>query len=415
MEERKSRTIDKERIRKGNEMQDTKCILDDICDYISRFVVYPNQHAKVAHTLWLVGSYFLEYEGLSVFDNYPILAFLSPDEDSGKTRALDITELLAYTAINGGSYTAAGLCREIDQRYPTLVTMILDELDETLSPGKDNSDYIRLLNNGYQRGKYIVRCNLNDNSNLRTPAYCPKAIAGLTTTKLKKTTRSRMITNRMRPLRTGEQVERHIDKAKGNEIVAKIIEWRPTVLDQLKNTDEDSLSTLTNRSAQIWHPLLAIAKIAGEDWYKRGSAAADFFVSKQKPEDTLGKKIFAELFRAYALYSTNQYPKGIQAQLFSSELKQRDGFPDDIDSYKIAYYLGANGYGIPIEQVKYGRKNLNGYKWDSCMPFFADYLTEEQRDQIWAEVKEENEAKKVGRVEVSRGDVEKEAEIQPYF
>jgi hypothetical protein len=69
-----------------------KSILDEIYNYCGRFVKYPSEQAKIATTLWIAGSYFLENQDIKVFNNFPILAFLSPEEDSGKTRArfLDI-------------------------------------------------------------------------------------------------------------------------------------------------------------------------------------------------------------------------------------------------------------------------------------------------------------------------------------
>jgi hypothetical protein len=69
-------------------MREEKTILDEVYDYVGQYVIYPREHSKVAHTLWIVGSYCLEQEDIPVFDNFPIIAFLSPDEDSGKSRAL---------------------------------------------------------------------------------------------------------------------------------------------------------------------------------------------------------------------------------------------------------------------------------------------------------------------------------------
>jgi hypothetical protein len=165
-------------------MQTEKSILDKIYNYVGRFIIYPNEHAKVAHTLWIAGSYFPEFPDIPVFDNYPILAFLSPDEDNGKSRALKVTQLLAYNAIDGGSYTAPALCREIDQQAalpkPKMITMILDELDEILTANRDNADYVRLLNNGYERGQFIVRASLNnEGENKKTMAYSRISLAAI--------------------------------------------------------------------------------------------------------------------------------------------------------------------------------------------------------------------------------------------
>jgi len=81
--------------------------------------------AKIAHTLWIVGSYFLEdkeHKDVRVFDNFPLLAFFSPDEDSGKTRALDVQRSCLQWPLMVGTYTASAMLTEIDERYPTLIT-----------------------------------------------------------------------------------------------------------------------------------------------------------------------------------------------------------------------------------------------------------------------------------------------------
>jgi hypothetical protein len=87
-------------------MPEQTAVLDESYKYLSTYVIYPNEHAKVAHTLWIAGSYFLECEDIAAFDNFPIIAFLSPDEDSGKSRALDVTEALAHNAPTSCSKTA---------------------------------------------------------------------------------------------------------------------------------------------------------------------------------------------------------------------------------------------------------------------------------------------------------------------
>jgi len=234
-----------------------------------------------------------------------------------------------------GAIPAAALCHEIDQRWPTMITMILDELDETLGPNQENAPFVRLLNNGYQRGKFIVRRHLLERRNIQTPAYCPKAVAGLTVTKLKKTTRSRMIIIRMRPMKKNENVERHVDKIEGYRLSEADKDLAADNLERLKKIDEDRLSNLSNRAAQIWHPLLALAKVAGgEEWYRRASDVAQYFTSKQKPEDMLGKKLLKELYRVYL---SGRYPKSIWGTEFETELFAR-GFAG-IDKFKVAYCL----------------------------------------------------------------------------
>src|SRR6516162_9623659 len=64
-------------------------ILDGAFAFLKRFVAYPSEHAHVAHVLWIAHAHLMD-----AWESTPRLAFLSPEPASGKTRALEITELL---------------------------------------------------------------------------------------------------------------------------------------------------------------------------------------------------------------------------------------------------------------------------------------------------------------------------------
>ncbi len=48
--------------------------LDEVERYLRRFVAYPSEHARVAHTLWIAHTHQLD-----LFDSTPRIAFLSPE------------------------------------------------------------------------------------------------------------------------------------------------------------------------------------------------------------------------------------------------------------------------------------------------------------------------------------------------
>jgi hypothetical protein len=66
----------------------TYCPLDQVEMYLRRFVAYPSEHALVAHVLWIAHTHLLDE-----FDTTARLAFMSEEPQSGKTRALEVTEL----------------------------------------------------------------------------------------------------------------------------------------------------------------------------------------------------------------------------------------------------------------------------------------------------------------------------------
>ena len=49
-------------------------LLDDIHAFLGRFVAYPSEHARVAHTLWVAHAHLMD-----AWESTPRIAFLSPE------------------------------------------------------------------------------------------------------------------------------------------------------------------------------------------------------------------------------------------------------------------------------------------------------------------------------------------------
>ena len=67
-------------------------IIARVCGFLRRFVSYPSEQAHVAHALWCLHTHLMDRSEFT-----PRLAFLSAEPASGKTRALEITELQYLT------------------------------------------------------------------------------------------------------------------------------------------------------------------------------------------------------------------------------------------------------------------------------------------------------------------------------
>ena len=112
---------------------DGAAILDDVFDYLRRFVAYPSMHAQAAHTLWIAHTHFMD-----VWDTTPRIAFLSPEPGSGKSRALEVTELLVPNPVIAVNATPAYLFRKIGQEDGR-PTVLFDEIDTVFGPkARDN-------------------------------------------------------------------------------------------------------------------------------------------------------------------------------------------------------------------------------------------------------------------------------------
>ena len=93
-------------------------LLDAVHKFVGRFVAYPSSAAHDAHVLWIAHTHLMD-----AWESTPRLAFLSPEPASGKTRALEVTELLVPNAVEAINVTPAYLFRKVgdDEAKPTIL------------------------------------------------------------------------------------------------------------------------------------------------------------------------------------------------------------------------------------------------------------------------------------------------------
>lgn len=96
------------------------------------------------------------------------------DTGQGKSRFLDTIGSLHYKPIfASGAATAAPIFRIIDKWQGTLV---IDEADIKITD--ETAEIIKIINQGYERGKFVLRCDQNDANKLNCfDPFCPKVLA----------------------------------------------------------------------------------------------------------------------------------------------------------------------------------------------------------------------------------------------
>src|SRR5579872_6618200 len=116
-------------------MEKEKTILDELYDFVGKFIAYPSEHARIAHVAWIAHTYLLP-----AFYATPRLAVLSPEKRSGKTRLLEITKLLVQNPVAMVSPSPAALYTLVEASEVT-PTFLIDEIGRLLEK-KDISDFI---------------------------------------------------------------------------------------------------------------------------------------------------------------------------------------------------------------------------------------------------------------------------------
>src|SRR5262249_18568017 len=83
-------------------------LLEEVRGFLPRFIAYPSAHAHVAHVLWTAHAHLME-----AWESTPRIAFLSPEPASGKTRSMEVTELLVPNPVAAVNVTPAYLFRKV--------------------------------------------------------------------------------------------------------------------------------------------------------------------------------------------------------------------------------------------------------------------------------------------------------------
>lgn len=249
---------------------DGASLLSEVEKFVRRFVVLsPAQSCAVA--LWVAHTHAIE-----AAEATPYLGITSPEKRSGKTRLLEVLELLAADALRAANMSDAYLFRSVAERRRTI---LLDEVDAVFGRQSDREDLRALLNAGYRRGAVVGRCETEGRKVITRDydAFGPKALAGIGD--LPDTIADRAIPIRLQRRHRGERVERFrireatpqgqsLRDALGGAFGA------PETLERLHRARPQLPESLDDRAQDGWEPLLAIADLAGADWPTRARAAA---------------------------------------------------------------------------------------------------------------------------------------------
>jgi hypothetical protein len=148
-----------------------------------------------ALALWVAHTW-----AFTAADTTPYLHITAPTMAAGKTRVLEVLNVLVQTGWFTAGTTAANLYRRIDAM---MVTALIDEGDNLLAHEPEFRAALNgVLSAGYRRGgvySVAVHSNGQDWQSRDFSVFCPKAIAGIG--RPPETLASRTIRIDMRPVR----------------------------------------------------------------------------------------------------------------------------------------------------------------------------------------------------------------------
>ncbi|WP_336922378.1 DUF3631 domain-containing protein [Aquipuribacter sp. SD81] len=356
--------------------------------YLRRFVAFPSPECATAVTLWAA-----HVHALSAFESTPRLAVLSPEPGSGKTRVLEVLELLVPRALFSLNSSTAALFRLVsgDDGVPTI---LLDEADTIFGPraAKDHEDLRGFINAGHRRGAQAHRCVVKGKAvEVDTfPAYAPVAMAGLDD--LPDTIMSRSVVIRMRRRAPGERVEpfRHrLHAQTGTDLQLRLAAWMQAKTPSLTDAWPDMPTGIEDRAADVWEALLAVADAAGGDWPERARVSAVSLVSQSRG-DGEAVSLNVRLLRDLRGVFTEQDADWMGTDELLSALHALEESPWDdlrgksLDGRGLAQRL--RKYDIGSHQIK--AINRKGYRREDFEDAWSRYLPPPPEDSETSETSE---------------------------
>ena len=382
-----------EKIKAAGETQGV-ALLARIESFLTRFVAFPSAHTIVAHTLWIVHAHVME-----CWESTPRIAFLSPEPGSGKTRALEVSELLVPRPIAAINCTPAYLFRKVSDPDGA-PTILFDEIDTLFGPkARENEEIRGILNAGHRRGAMAGRCVVKGKTVVteELPAYCAVALAGLGN--LPDTILSRAIIVRMRrrgPTETVEPFRRRTHAPEGEQLREFIAAWTALKAPELTKARPDMPDGVTDRAADVWESLLAIADVAGGEWPKRARAAAVALVADAKAATpSLGIRLLADLRTVFGDHEALSTEFILDGLCSLSEAPWSDIRGKALDSRRLAHYL--KPYGVSSKTVRIGSATPKGYTREDLHDPWARYVG------VGAPTKESATSATVGTPAISNG------------
>lgn len=355
------------------DVPNTRELLSMVAAQVERYVVLPDGHARVAVALWVAHTWALDGAHAT-----PYLLVVSPEKRSGKSRLLEVLELLVRSPWKISATSEAAMFRKIHETRPTL---LLDEIDAIFGASSERTDPLRgILNAGNRPGAAVARC-VGDGANQQVfdfSVYCPKVLAGIDTGRVPDTIVDRSIKLAMKRKTASEQVarfQRRYAEDEARPIREAAEAWGATHAEELLDAEPDLPTGLDDRAGEAWEPLLAIADHAGGRWPALARQAAIGLVGDDSDEPGHGARLLAKLREVFddavALATT-----AILEQVNDDEELPFGGWRhgDGLDARGLSRLLKPYGVRPRSVRIDGATSTSKGYRRDQLDEAFARYL-----------------------------------------
>lgn len=173
----------------------------------------------------------------------------------------------------------------------------------------------------------------------------------------------------------------------GEMLREALAEWVREVADDLTDAWPDLPDVISDRAADVWEPLLAMADAAGGQWPQRARlAAVDLVAQAAERPATLGVRLLGDLRDIFDRRGLDQLPTDTILDdlhnLDESPWADLRGKPLDARglSRRLREYVQADGTAIKPVVIRVGDTTPRGYRRDDLLDAWTRYLPLPPRD-----------------------------------
>jgi putative DNA primase/helicase len=368
---------ERERIRSGKvepwpEPVETRALLESVSTQIQRFIIFHQPEAATVIALWTCFAWVHD-----VAEYSPILAIQAADSEAGKTNTCRAIALLTPRSHMIVNPTGPSFYRYIDRFNPT---MVVDDADRLLAR---RDDLAEIINASWSRGACVDRTDPNTGRVVSYNIFCPKVLNGIDLMPhLRPATRTRCITIQMWRKLPHEQITDFREAADDEgfpTLRSKLSRWATDNMPTLKKAKPKLPKGYTNRLADNFTLLLAIAELAGGDWPKRARAAALKFAPSDD-DASYGVRLLAimrKLFAKHGRQLTSDQAVKLLAATEEPDWIDYRGQGRAITKHEVAALL--RPFGIRPKHFRHRGQPTRGYEANQFKMAFTHYLPRRTR------------------------------------
>lgn len=326
--------------------------------------IYCSAHQQSVIALWVVMTWCI-----SSFNVAPIFSISAMTKGAGKSQLLNLIGYLCKSPVLTSNITPAALFRYIQEYQPTI---LIDEADTFLNRSEDLRG---IVNAGFERSSYIIRCVGQDNEPMKFNVFCPKAIAGIG--RLTDTIQSRSIVINLhrKPSSIVKENLRIVDESMFEEIKHDLEQWAQQNFETLKQHDPQMPDRLSDRQKDCWAPLFAIADLLGGDVAAQARSAAIEISSVNTDEPHINEQLLADIQKVFVTLNKERITTiALVNALCEDEEALWKYFNKGgmITPRQIAQIL--KQFNVSSKQIRFGEMTKKGYDLADFGESFAKHL-----------------------------------------